>query len=412
MPGAFEKLGRAVQRRKLERELARQPTPQKAAELIRDYLSTGETERALDIARKGVAEFPDSAELPELLSRTEHLWQRERIAELRSATESSARKATDFAELADLLQRSGNASAALHVCMDGLTAFPSSPELHISLGRMRLERFHYDLLAKDGIAGIGALQTALELEPSSGEAMLLLGQTFLEIGCTQKARELTDKLSRLYLRDERVLKLQQALEQAAGELDDPNAACKAVARDRRFVIDLWTTRRKERAETVEQPATLESVKGRLEQVATFPGFTAALVLAKGGEVAATRHNVTGGMMKEVLAELNKEVGVRGSAIVTRDGIVVAADVGGGLKEEAVAAMASSIILATEKAAQDVGLGSLRQFILTSAYGKMVFVDLERAFLVVVADMTIDLDMTLLEIAGVAHRLKNLLTLTR
>ncbi len=288
MPGAFEKLGRAVQRRKLERELARQPTPQKAAELIRDYLSTGETERALDIARKGVAEFPDSAELPELLSRTEHLWQRERIAELRSATESSARKATDFAELADLLQRSGNASAALHVCMDGLTAFPSSPELHISLGRMRLERFHYDLLAKDGIAGIGALQTALELEPSSGEAMLLLGQTFLEIGCTQKARELTDKLSRLYLRDERVLKLQQALEQAAGELDDPNAACKAVARDRRFVIDLWTTRRKERAETVEQPATLESVKGRLEQVATFPGFTAALVLAKGGEVAATK----------------------------------------------------------------------------------------------------------------------------
>ena len=117
-------------------------------------------------------------------------------------------------------------------------------------------------------------------------------------------------------------------------------------------------------------------------------------------------------MKEALTELNKEVGVRGSVIVTRDGIVVAADVGGGLRQEAVAAMASSIILATEKAAKDVGLGSLRQFILTSAYGKMVFVDLERAFLVVVADMTIDLDMTLLEIAGAAHRLKNLLTLTR
>ncbi len=115
-------------------------------------------------------------------------------------------------------------------------------------------------------------------------------------------------------------------------------------------------------------------------------------------------------MKDILEDLNKEVGVRGCAVVTRDGIVVAAHLGSGLSEEAVAAMASSIIIATEKAAEGLSLGRLQEFILSSAYGKMVFVDLERAFLVVVADMTIDLDMTLLQIAGAAHRLRNILTL--
>ena len=117
-------------------------------------------------------------------------------------------------------------------------------------------------------------------------------------------------------------------------------------------------------------------------------------------------------MKDILEDLNKEVGVRGCAVVTRDGIIVAAHLGSGLKEATVAAMASSIILATEKAAEELTLGHLQEFILSSAYGKMVFVDLERAFLVVVADMTINLDMTLLEIAGAVHRLRNILTLSR
>ncbi|MHC5078874.1 MAG: roadblock/LC7 domain-containing protein, partial [Planctomycetota bacterium] len=47
-------------------------------------------------------------------------------------------------------------------------------------------------------------------------------------------------------------------------------------------------------------------------------------------------------MLEILRRLNTGVGVRGSMIVTSEGIVVAADLGGELEEERVAAMASSV----------------------------------------------------------------------
>ena len=111
-------------------------------------------------------------------------------------------------------------------------------------------------------------------------------------------------------------------------------------------------------------------------------------------------------MKLELEKLNQEVGVKGSMVVTSDGIVVASELHGGLREEAVAAMASSIIRQIAASLEDLELGKFVRFILTSEYGKMVFVDAGVAYLVVLADMTINLDITLLEIYGAAHRIRS------
>jgi len=48
-------------------------------------------------------------------------------------------------------------------------------------------------------------------------------------------------------------------------------------------------------------------------------------------------------MKEVLINLNKEVGVKGSMIVTRDGVVVASEILPPLNGDMVAAIASNSI---------------------------------------------------------------------
>jgi predicted regulator of Ras-like GTPase activity (Roadblock/LC7/MglB family) len=48
-------------------------------------------------------------------------------------------------------------------------------------------------------------------------------------------------------------------------------------------------------------------------------------------------------MKDVLLNLNKEVGVKGSMVVTRDGVVVAAEVHPPLNGDTVAAIASNSI---------------------------------------------------------------------
>ena len=111
-------------------------------------------------------------------------------------------------------------------------------------------------------------------------------------------------------------------------------------------------------------------------------------------------------MLEILQRLNHGVGVRGSMVVTAEGIVVAADLGGELEEDRVAAMASSVIQEAQRCLGRLNLGQFGEFILTSVHGKMVFHDIGVAFLVVLTDKGINLDHTLIEIRGAAFKIKS------
>ncbi|MHC4600213.1 MAG: roadblock/LC7 domain-containing protein [Planctomycetota bacterium] len=111
-------------------------------------------------------------------------------------------------------------------------------------------------------------------------------------------------------------------------------------------------------------------------------------------------------MIEILTRLNHGVGVRGSMIVTQEGITVAAALGGELEEDRVAAMASSVIQETQRCFGKLELGTFNEFILTAAHGKMVFHDIGAAFLVVLTDKAINLDHTLIEIRGAAFKIKS------
>ena len=63
------------------------------------------------------------------------------------------------------------------------------------------------------------------------------------------------------------------------------------------------------------------------------------------------------VVREILQELNQSVGVRGSSVVTRDGIVVASALTAELDEDAVAAMASALVLNTISTLEQVGFGA-------------------------------------------------------
>ena len=109
-------------------------------------------------------------------------------------------------------------------------------------------------------------------------------------------------------------------------------------------------------------------------------------------------------MLEILKELNGEVGVKGSAIVTRDGIVVVADLAPSMQEDVLSALSSFLISTTRRALGECGMGDFNRFIITSTHGKLVLVTLDDAYLVVVADQFINLDLTLLSIQSTAQKL--------
>jgi hypothetical protein len=112
-------------------------------------------------------------------------------------------------------------------------------------------------------------------------------------------------------------------------------------------------------------------------------------------------------MNEILSELNHEVGVKGSMVVTQDGIVVASELGPGLSGEVVAAVASSAIQSINQGLNKIGQPNLSKFVLEAGFGKIVFIDIGIAYLVVILDQRINMDVTLISISGAAYRIRQM-----
>lgn len=111
-------------------------------------------------------------------------------------------------------------------------------------------------------------------------------------------------------------------------------------------------------------------------------------------------------MDEILERLNQAVGVKGSVVVHRDGVVVKSRLGEDLDTEEVAALASAIIRSTEKALEKIGPEEFSRLVLTATHGKMILVNIDPTYLVVVTRRDINLDLTLLEIDHAAYKVRN------
>lgn len=112
-------------------------------------------------------------------------------------------------------------------------------------------------------------------------------------------------------------------------------------------------------------------------------------------------------MKEVLISLNKEVGIKGSMIVTRDGVVVASEIPPPLNSDQVAAIASSTIMRINASLKGIGAGDFTRYLFNSTYGKMIFLETGDAYLVVVLDKHINIDFTMLAVLSAARKIKSL-----
>ena len=73
-------------------------------------------------------------------------------------------------------------------------------------------------------------------------------------------------------------------------------------------------------------------------------------------------------MKNVLLNLNKEVGVKGSMVVTRDGVVVDQEILPPLNGDMVAAIASNSIQRVNASLRELGANNFARYLFNSTYG--------------------------------------------
>lgn len=110
-------------------------------------------------------------------------------------------------------------------------------------------------------------------------------------------------------------------------------------------------------------------------------------------------------MIEILQDLNQVAGVKGSMVVTQDGIVVSSALGQDLDQETVAAVSSALIQTARNSLEAIGHKMFKRFIQVCSWGRMVFVDLEIAYLVVITSQSVKLDVIVLEIDSTARRIR-------
>lgn len=112
-------------------------------------------------------------------------------------------------------------------------------------------------------------------------------------------------------------------------------------------------------------------------------------------------------MRQILKELNEETGITGSMVITPDGIMVAAALGPEYEEDVVAAFASSLLLSMKRGMGSLGkTNEMKTCTLNASEGKVVFLDMQNSYLVVVAPPDMKMDTKMQAIDQAMDRIKN------
>ena len=92
----------------------------------------------------------------------------------------------------------------------------------------------------------------------------------------------------------------------------------------------------------------------------------------------------------ILDQLNSTEGVKGSLIITPDGMPVTSQLPENQDEEALAAVSSSIYLAISKSMEKLNTGGVIRYALCAEFGRTFLVDLGKMILIVLAEKEIKL----------------------
>ncbi len=115
------------------------------------------------------------------------------------------------------------------------------------------------------------------------------------------------------------------------------------------------------------------------------------------------------MLEKVLNDLKKAGDIDGSAIITRDGLLIASDVDSSIHAETFAAMSATMLGAAETATSELKKGAPDRVIVESKDGKIIAGGAgEKALLVVMTSTEAGLGLILVEMNKAAEKIEKVL----
>ena len=110
-------------------------------------------------------------------------------------------------------------------------------------------------------------------------------------------------------------------------------------------------------------------------------------------------------MRNLLQELNRHPGIRGSALVAQDGMIVAGALPPDVQEDVVSALVSFLVTTTHRALAEAEYQPFSDMLLTATHGRVLLLGLGPMYLVVVTDQFADLAVVTVEAQSAAQRIQ-------
>ncbi|MFT4841151.1 MAG: tetratricopeptide (TPR) repeat protein [Planctomycetota bacterium] len=192
--------------RRLEQRAKEQPSPSTFVDLGQVYINLDLNDKAERMAEDGLALFPKSIELRQLLDCARRGLRNRRAAELRAKlTRSPSPKL--FRELA-LIQLDLGDSNALHAtCQEWSLRFPDDAGCWLMLGQARLTSFYRDLAAREGQEAVQCLERAVDMDPTEAQSRRLLSEVLYRVGAVHEAQKHVQVLREIDPSDQEVKQL-------------------------------------------------------------------------------------------------------------------------------------------------------------------------------------------------------------
>jgi predicted regulator of Ras-like GTPase activity (Roadblock/LC7/MglB family) len=111
-------------------------------------------------------------------------------------------------------------------------------------------------------------------------------------------------------------------------------------------------------------------------------------------------------MYQILEELNKTTGITGSLLVGSDGIIIAADLDTRFQDEAVGALAASIVSTVDKSLEKLQSTPFKQVTIEAEKGKLFLTDVGIGVLVVTTEPQVNMGLVRLEISNAQQKIKS------
>jgi predicted regulator of Ras-like GTPase activity (Roadblock/LC7/MglB family) len=110
-------------------------------------------------------------------------------------------------------------------------------------------------------------------------------------------------------------------------------------------------------------------------------------------------------IQDAIAELRHAPGVRGAAVVTRDGLVAASSLATGLDPDVISGLSSYLMMTTNRSLDEGGYGVCTKLLLNATHGKAVLVQLDDSYLVVLFDQFAEIDQADREVDEAVTRIR-------